>query len=118
MKGRIAMVPQPFTPHPLLWNPHLMTLLPQYWPRRGLLQGIPTEARLFMIAPESRILDYCHWQRERDRCPTVVLVHGLEGSGGFHHMLGIANKAWRAGFNVIRLNQRNCGGTEHLTSTL
>ncbi len=33
-------------------------------------------------------------------------------------MLGIAYKAWRAGFNAIRLNQRNCGGSEHLTPTL
>jgi predicted alpha/beta-fold hydrolase len=33
-------------------------------------------------------------------------------------MLGIACKAWRAGFNAIRLNQRNCGGSEHLTPTL
>jgi hypothetical protein len=33
-------------------------------------------------------------------------------------MRGIAGKAWRAGLNVVRLNQRNCGGTEHLTSTL
>jgi hypothetical protein len=33
-------------------------------------------------------------------------------------MIGIASKAWRKGFNVVRLNQRNCGGTEHLTPTL
>jgi len=33
-------------------------------------------------------------------------------------MHGIAAKAYRAGMNVIRLNQRNCGGTEHLTPTL
>ena len=33
-------------------------------------------------------------------------------------MLGIAEKAWLAGFNVVRLNQRNCGGTEQLTHTL
>ena len=33
-------------------------------------------------------------------------------------MLGTAEKAWVAGFNAIRLNQRNCGGTEHLTETL
>jgi predicted alpha/beta-fold hydrolase len=30
-------------------------------------------------------------------------------------MAGIADKAFAAGFNVIRLNQRNCGGTEHLS---
>jgi hypothetical protein len=33
-------------------------------------------------------------------------------------MLGMTDKAWRRGFNVVRLNQRNCGGTEHLTPTL
>jgi uncharacterized protein len=33
-------------------------------------------------------------------------------------MLGTAEKAWLAGFNVVRLNQRNCGGTERLTETL
>jgi predicted alpha/beta-fold hydrolase len=33
-------------------------------------------------------------------------------------MRGIAAKAYRAGFNVVRMNQRTCGGTEHLTPTL
>lgn len=33
-------------------------------------------------------------------------------------MLGTAEKAFRAGFSVLRLNQRNCGGTESLTPTL
>ena len=33
-------------------------------------------------------------------------------------MRGCAEKAFVAGFNVVRLNQRNCGGTEHLTPTL
>ena len=27
-------------------------------------------------------------------------------------MRGMADKAWAAGWNVVRLNQRNCGGTE------
>lgn len=33
-------------------------------------------------------------------------------------MLGTADKAFHAGFNVLRVNQRNCGGTEDLTPTL
>ena len=33
-------------------------------------------------------------------------------------MRGIAAKAWLTGFNAIRINQRNCGGTEHETPTL
>jgi hypothetical protein len=33
-------------------------------------------------------------------------------------MLGLAERAFRAGWNAVRLNQRNCGGTESLTPTL
>ena len=33
-------------------------------------------------------------------------------------MRGISDKAWAAGWNVVRLNQRNCGGTEHLSRGL
>jgi hypothetical protein len=33
-------------------------------------------------------------------------------------MLGTAEKALRAGFNAVRLNARNCGGTAHLTDSL
>jgi predicted alpha/beta-fold hydrolase len=33
-------------------------------------------------------------------------------------MLGLAERAFATGWNVVRLNQRNCGGTESLTSTL
>jgi predicted alpha/beta-fold hydrolase len=107
-----------FDPHPLLRHPHLMTIVPWFWPRRGLLKGVPTETRLFAVAPHSRLLASCHWQADSRRHLTLVLVHGLEGCIESHYMLGLAGKAWRKGINVIRLNQRNCGGTEHLTSTL
>jgi hypothetical protein len=33
-------------------------------------------------------------------------------------MRGISDKAWAAGWNVVRLNQRNCGGTERLSRGL
>src|SRR5207253_9008185 len=48
----------------------------------------------------------------------LVLVHGLEGSSDSNYMRGIAEKAFHRGFHVVRLNQRNCGGTEALTPTL
>ena len=107
-----------FTPVTLLSNPHFMTVFPGYWPRRGLLAGVPTESRLFTTEPHTQLLGFCHWQPHRTACQTVVLVHGLEGCSESHYMRGIAAKAYRAGFNVIRLNQRTCGGTEHLTPTL
>jgi predicted alpha/beta-fold hydrolase len=33
-------------------------------------------------------------------------------------VIGTANKAFAAGMNVVRMNMRNCGGTEHLGPTL
>lgn len=66
----------------------------------------------------SRVRIECHWQPNRQSCPTVVLLHGLEGSSESPYMLGTAEKAWRAGFNAVRMNLRNCGDTEHLTPTL
>ena len=61
---------------------------------------------------------HCHWHERADRHPTFILLHGLEGSSTAHYMRGIADKAWAAGWNVVRLNQRNCGGTEHLSRGL
>lgn len=95
-----------------------MTLVPRYWPRWGLLRGVPSEARLFQVTPESRLRAVCHWHADRKNHPALLLVHGLEGCHESHYMVGIAHKAWHAGFNVVRMNQRNCGGTEHLTPTL
>lgn len=64
------------------------------------------------------MLCHCHWQPDRTRALTVVVVHGLEGSSESQYSRGIADKALRAGMNVIRFNQRNCGGTEALAPVL
>lgn len=107
-----------FHPPVLLQNPHLMTLVPRYWPRDTSLQGLPQEERFFAVEPDTQLKGYCHWQMERTASPTAILVHGLEGCSESRYMRGIAGKAYRAGFNVVRLNQRTCGGTEHLSPTL
>src|SRR6185369_5383094 len=49
---------------------------------------------------------------------TLVMWHGIEGSSNSAYMLATAEKAFRAGLNVVRMNNRNCGGTERLTPTL
>ncbi len=48
----------------------------------------------------------------------MLVVHGLEGSSDSGYALGLAAKGLAAGMNVIRMNQRNCGGTDHLAPTL
>jgi predicted alpha/beta-fold hydrolase len=106
-----------FEPYPLLKNGHLMTIASAFVPRRF---DIPTaEARLFEVDPESKLLAHCHWQPgKRKDAPVIVVVHGLEGSSDSNYMRGIAEKAFHRGFHVVRMNQRNCGGTEALTPTL
>ena len=85
-------------------------------PRR--LQLPVPEARLVEVAPGVKVLCHCHWQPERSKALTIIVVHGLEGSSDSQYSRGIANKALRAGMNVIRYNQRNCGGTEALAPVL
>ena len=78
----------------------------------------PPVERLFDVAPDTRVLAHCHWQPERARHPALLALHGLEGSSQAHYMRGLADKAYAAGFNVVLLNQRNCGGTEQLAAGL
>jgi len=94
-----------------------MTIAAAFVPRKFEL---PTgEDRLFQVDAESRILGRCHWQPGKRRdAPVIVILHGLEGSSESNYVCGIAEKAFRLGFHAVRLNQRNCGGTETLTPTL
>jgi uncharacterized protein len=106
-----------FEPHPLLKNGHAMTVAAAFVPRRFDIPA--SEARRFQVDKDSSLLGHCHWQPgKRQEAPVLVLVHGLEGSSDSNYMRGIAEKAFHRGFHVVRLNQRNCGGTEALTPTL
>lgn len=110
---------RPFRPHPLLRGGHAQTLAGYAWPRRfRLRRHRHDEARLFEVEPGVKVLGHCRWQPLRESRPTLVVVHGLEGSSASVYVIEAAALAYRAGFNVVRLNQRNCGGTERLTPTL
>lgn len=106
-----------FTPFRALRNPHLMTIAANFWRRHfpKLSAGV---TRDFEVEAGSCVRAACHWQKRPVEHPTLVLLHGLEGSCDSGYILGTAEKAFAAGFNVVRLNQRNCGGTDELTPTL
>jgi len=94
-----------------------MTIAAAFWPRK--FPRLPASSpRLFDVEHGTQVRADCHWQDDPRMHPTLVVLHGLEGSSDSRYMLGCAEKATVAGFNVVRLNQRNCGGTEHLTPTL
>ena len=89
------------------------------WARPRRLRSLPAAvSRRFRTSADTTVVAACHWQPEPAAHGTLLLLHGLEGSSDAHYMRGMADKAFRAGLNVVRLNQRNCGGTEHLTPGL
>src|SRR5438105_2609647 len=106
-----------FEPRPALLGGHRMTLFswgnPRYFPRLP-----PPIRRYFDVAPGARVAADCHWQADRWQRTTLVALHGLNGSSDAHYMRGLAAKAFARGMNVVRLNQRNCGDTEHLAEGL
>jgi len=120
MDPRVASLLErnPFIPPPALRSPHAQTIVAALIPRRTRLLDTNTEARCFDVAPGTRVLGHCSWQERRDAAPTIVVVHGMEGSSVSPYMLSTAEKVIVAGFNCIRLNIRNCGGTEAWTATL
>ena len=119
-----ALSAKRFRPVRFLPGKNVQTLAAYAYPRRfGLRRFLRfDETRLFEVEPNVKLLAQCRWQTndlpERGLFPTLVLVHGLEGSSDSVYLLGTAAKAFKAGFNVVRLNLRTCGGTEHLTQTL
>ena len=110
-----------FAPRRFLRNAHLQTLAGNFLPRKAVL---PTpEDELIVVdpahegTPPSRVLCHTHWQPEAGR-DTVLLLHGLEGSSDSQYVRGNAARFYAAGWNVVRMNMRNCGGTEHECPTL
>lgn len=114
----------PFHPRRWLGNGHLQTIVGNILPRRSRLA--PATQELVETVPahgsqiSTQIMCECHWQPEPVRAsrPTVLVLHGLEGSSRSQYVVGNASKLWQAGCNVIRMNMRNCGGTERLSPTL
>jgi len=113
-----------FQPRRFLTNGHLQTIAGNYLSRVNDLPG--SEEHMVEVSPAtanqiaSQVLCHCHWQPETVRAerPTAIIVHGLEGSSNSQYVVGNSNKLWRAGCNIVRMNMRNCGGTEALSSTL
>jgi predicted alpha/beta-fold hydrolase len=113
-----------FHPRRFLGNGHLQTVVGNFLARPDGLP--PATPELIEVSPatatqiSSQVLCHCHWQPQERRAqsPAVILVHGLEGSSNSQYVVGNANKLWKAGANVIRMNMRNCGGTERLSPTL
>jgi uncharacterized protein len=105
-----------FVPRRFLRGGHVQTIASFLLQRHIKLP--PSDDRMIEVEPGIQVLCRCHWQQDRRNALTVVIVHGLEGSSESLYMLGVAEKGLAAEMNVIRMNQRNCGGTDNLAPTL
>ena len=114
----------PFHPRRWLENGHAQTIAGNVLPRPKTLP--PPTPQLVEVVPArgqqmaSQVLCECHWQPAavRRHRPTVILLHGLEGSSRSQYVIGNSSKFFNAGCNIIRMNMRTCGGTERLSPTL
>src|SRR5579875_261826 len=113
-----------FVPRRWLGNGHLQTLAGNFLPRRLTLPDpepllVEVEGPVAGYGP-TQVLCHCHWQPQEVRSErlTVVLIHGLEGSSNSQYVVGNTARALAAGCNVVRMNMRTCGGTDHLSPTI
>ncbi len=106
---------------PLIRNGDLQTIVARYWPQQLNESRNPGQQVWYPTDQDTTVMGRLnvHRRREQDHTgPIVVAVHGLTACDSAPYMIAMARTALRAGFDVLRLNVRNCGGTEHLCRTL
>ena len=102
---------------PIVRNPHILTILGNFWPRGYDFTSFPMQRRLIRTDPDTEVL--VETQRPAGTpVGEVVLLHGLEGSGEAGYIRSMAWQALSAGLVTHRFHMRTCGGTEHLCKTL
>ena len=114
-----------FVPHRWLSNGHAMTIAAAFVPRKfrpcpkrssGCFASIHFHSCWDCVTGRS-------WGSQAKCCDAGDCDHFTWAWKAFcnadsNYARGIAEKAYHRGFHVVRMNQRNCGGTEKLTPTL
>ncbi|HKD09858.1 MAG TPA: alpha/beta fold hydrolase [Bryobacteraceae bacterium] len=102
---------------PLFRNPHVLTILGNFWPRKYDFSRYPMESRFIRTDPDTQVLIQSQ-RPAAEPLGEVVLLHGLEGGGDSGYIRSMAWHALEAGFVAHRFHMRTCGGTERLCKTL
>lgn len=92
-----------FRPAWWLPGPHTQTLWPALFRRRLSLQLV--EKRLELVDGDFLGLAWLG-----DKGPTVLMLHGLEGSLASHYTTGLMAKLECAGYRVLFMHFRGCSG--------
>ncbi|WP_028007648.1 YheT family hydrolase [Solimonas flava] len=110
-----------FRPPWLLRHPQIQSILATKSPRRR--RWLARDGRM-EAACQPLLLDAgdgvrlaAYWSPQAPAAPPrgrVVLIHGWEGSHASSYLYSMACTVYAAGFDVLRLNLRDHGGTHHL----
>lgn len=113
------MMAHGFTPPRLLRHADVQAALANSGWRRKMVLG---EADSLLAVTEDLIID-CHHgvrltaQHTPPREPggrVAILLHGWEGSSRSLHVVSGADRLWREGFRIVRINMRDHGDSQHL----
>lgn len=102
---------------PLVRNPHILTVLGNYWSREIDNVRFPVKRIEYATDSSTRIIVFEHEPQQPSR-GDIIFLHGLEGSADAGYIRSFAQAALERGFTVHRKNLRTCGGTEELSRTM
>jgi len=101
----------------LFRNPHLSTVLANFWPRKFDFSRFPGQREFIQTDPDTQVLVETNLP-VGSPLGEAILVHGLEGGSDSGYMSTLAWTLLNACFVTHRFNIRTCGGTEKLAKTL
>jgi predicted alpha/beta-fold hydrolase len=103
--------------HPLIRNPHLLTIAGNFWRRKIDSRRFPARRVEYHIGQATTVVSFEHQPSPPVR-GQIIFLHGLEGSAEAGYIASFAQEALVRGFGIHRLNLRTCGGTEELCETM
>lgn len=111
-----------FVPPSWLRNGHVQTLLGASPRRHARVQSRATILlqRSFqqVVATNDGTRLVVQIARHVERAPMVVVLHGWLGDSHAQYVVGAASALFDGGFDVVRINLRDHGGSEHLNADM
>lgn len=113
----INFTPEPFTPHPLMKNPHLQSILGSVARRQTNVtyrrQRLDTNDGDFIDIDFAQVASV-GWLPQS--APILLLLHGLEGNARKGYAVAAYQQAARAGMRPVGMNFRSCSGEMNCTA--
>ena len=109
-----------FNPPFYLKNPHIQSILnsvgPRKWRAARLTKSMQSETIIFTTPKGVKLKGEFdrNGNHQGNKKSVVILIHGWEGSSQSAYMVTTANHLMNNGFDVLRLNLRDHGDTQHL----